>query len=291
MINCCAFDTKCSGSNKNLNLKFVIIGCLSFGISLLESLASFNEWWSKLNLFRLPGPVLQRQTLAWEVLQMLQLWCLSSWPPFWLQKRPVVLRQLLRWEIWSQMRRLRPGVQSRLAPLWLIRFINDNNGELIGLFSVASCFESQKTVDTIKILVEMREKCFVQTKDIPIDVNFLLWKRVLLLIRLVWKFWRKFTFKNFGGGGGVQKRSVNCESAPFVDCMHALCVNRYEEVGMERTAMARGVLQVHQLQHWDRLQQLHAQGQPAVLHTVFQRPLCPQVQGLWTGNYSYINAS
>ena len=42
-------------------------------------------------------------------------------------------------------------------------------------------------LNTNTIMAKMREKCFVQTKTILINVNFLLWKKVSLSIRLVWK--------------------------------------------------------------------------------------------------------
>ena len=54
--------------------------------------------------------------------------------------------------------------------------------------STTSCFESQKTVNTNIIIVKMCEKCFVQTKTILIDVNFLLWKKNLLSIRIILTF-------------------------------------------------------------------------------------------------------
>ena len=56
--------------------------------------------------------------------------------------------------------------------------------------STASCFESQKTVNTNIITLKMCEMWFVQAKivcSILIESNLLLWK-VLLLIRLVWNF-------------------------------------------------------------------------------------------------------
>ena len=53
----------------------------------------------------------------------------------------------------------------------------------------STCFESQKTVNTIEIIVKMCENCSVQTKKtILIDVNFLFQKVVLGWFSLVWKF-------------------------------------------------------------------------------------------------------
>ena len=46
----------------------------------------------------------------------------------------------------------------------------------------------------------MREKCFVQTKTILIDVNFLLWNKRIYFIQS--EFLGRFIIKNFSGCGG-----------------------------------------------------------------------------------------
>ena len=73
-------------------------------------------------------------------------------------------------------------------------------------YSTASCYGSLKTVTTIKIIVKICEKCFVQTKNYSKEVNFLLWEKLHIVFNQ-FEIYFGFSFKKTLMVGGLQKRA------------------------------------------------------------------------------------
>ena len=73
--------------------------------------------------------------------------------------------------------------------------------------STASCFESPKHLTFNIFTVKLCEKCFVQTKTIPIEVNFLSWKKFLVEFNQFEKFLLIF-LKKFWWWGKTEKSQI-----------------------------------------------------------------------------------
>ena len=73
--------------------------------------------------------------------------------------------------------------------------------------STASCFKSQKKIIFNIFTVKMCEKCFVQTKTMPIEVNTLLWEK------LHFEFYQfiffKFQLKNWWWAGKQKRAGIS----------------------------------------------------------------------------------